>query len=287
MSDNTLQQENKSIATEDIGGHQIQRVKAIIGPPGVDGGNISDVNQMPVIPWRDLVALGLVPGHQWVNITGTNPDIDTGADETIWNAGGIFVFPPAAELFTVTSDDPNDTLLGSGAQTVRLTGLDGDHNAQIEDLDMDGLGGVTSTLPFIHIQRVDVLTAGVTEENEGEISVIGVDSSLLVALFNAGVNNSSLSHYIVPAGKTAYIYQVALSAHRTANTTASFTLKVKAPPSVLFHTEQIMGTGPGSFLHVLGAPLPIPEKSQLLIFANVTANNTACSVSYELMLVDN
>lgn len=48
MADNTKQSADDVIATDDIGGVKYQRMKLTIGEDGVDAGDVSDANPLPV-----------------------------------------------------------------------------------------------------------------------------------------------------------------------------------------------------------------------------------------------
>ena len=47
------------------------------------------------------VARGLIPGQSWVVVRGHNLDIDSGAGEDIWEAGGLKSYLTSAETMNV------------------------------------------------------------------------------------------------------------------------------------------------------------------------------------------
>ncbi len=65
------------------------------------------------------VAKGTFAGTSFINKFGENPDIDTGAFEDIWDAGGTYVPPTQARLHDIVSTSVSDagTLLSSGTAT--------------------------------------------------------------------------------------------------------------------------------------------------------------------------
>ena len=218
MADNTLQQENKSISTEDIAGHQVQRIKLAIGAAGVDGGDVDASNPLPTVLENQLVARGACPGKTHVHIFGSNFDVDTAAAENIWAAGGLYTFPPAAETFSIVSTSAldNGVTPSTGARSVRVQGLDAAWAEAEQTVVLNGTTPVITGI-FTSVHRVDVMTAGAGLANAGAITVTGVTSSLLVADFPIGSNSSSLGHYMIPAGKTGYLEKLILSASRSAN----------------------------------------------------------------------
>lgn len=73
-----------------------------------------------------LQAIGFsqVPGYRRVTALGNNPDVDTGAAEEIWTAGGIYPFMTAATSLEIVSSSAADDSAGTGARTVLVNGLD-------------------------------------------------------------------------------------------------------------------------------------------------------------------
>ena len=287
MADNTLQQENKSIATEDIGGNQIQRIKLISGAFGVDGGNIGDVNPLAIDSPAIRISRGLQTGWELVNIIGINPDVDTGTPEDIWLAGGTYTFPSAAELFTITSSLAADTnITGAGAWTALVTGLSAAGAVQSETVLMNGTIGVTTMLTYLHIQSIFVITAGVSVQNDGVITCTGATSALVVASFPIGQNNSNIAQYVVPAGKTAYVVRVVASVARKKDASATFTLRVRDPGSDVFWSRQTFQVADGSFQHTPQAPPVCPALSQMKWVAESLDNDTQCSIDVDMLLID-
>ena len=68
--------------------------------------------------------------------SGNNPSIEIAAEEDVWNNGGDYIFPAAAETLDIVSSDADDDGdgNGTGAQTVRITGLDADYKEITEDM---------------------------------------------------------------------------------------------------------------------------------------------------------
>ena len=287
MADNTLQQENKSIATEDIGGHQIQRVKTLLGTSGVDGGNLSVDNQMPVIDESILIARGLVTGKSHVHIFGANPTIQTATPENIWAAGGLYVFPPAAETFNIVSTSQADNgTTATGALTVLITGLDAAWLETTETLTLNGTTPVvTASMTSIH--RIEVLTVGSGLSNAGVITATGNTSALVIANIAIGKNATSLGIYMVPAGKTAYMEKITLAATKVKDTAALITGQFKLfGAGNAFRPVGELGIDSSGLVYEFTTPPALPAKTQLKFLTDVLTNGTGVSMFMELLLVD-
>lgn len=108
---------------------------------------------------------------------------------------------------TVSSDDANDTnSSGSGAKTVRLTGLSSALAVQSETITLAGVTEATSANTYKFIQSLEVLTAGGGGKNAGVIYAgtgtvtDGVPAVELCAI-RIGDNVSATGVYAVPASK--------------------------------------------------------------------------------------
>ena len=117
---------------------------------------------------------------------GTNTDIDTGAvPETVWAAGGLYVWPTAVSAFTFSSSSGNDTALGSGVQEVTVEGIrliDGVYTFTRETCDTDGGNTVTSAdADWWRIFRAYGGAVGAGGENAGTISFT-IDSKVVATI---------------------------------------------------------------------------------------------------------
>src|SRR6478736_1447214 len=79
------------------------------------------------------VSRGQIPGHRSITRAGLNQDIDSGAYESLWDHGGLYVFPPSASVMTVSSSSTADAVAGTGARTVLVAGLDANY-AEIQEI---------------------------------------------------------------------------------------------------------------------------------------------------------
>lgn len=116
-------------------------------------------------------------GNVDVNKWGENADIDTNdatAGQVIWPIKATvqqYLFLDVAIALTLQSSSPNDTLLGSGAQTVKVTYHDDNGEEQEDILDMDGVGNVDIPTDSFGVFRMEVETSGASNTNEGQITI--------------------------------------------------------------------------------------------------------------------
>ena len=157
-------------------------------------------------------AVGLTAGYynntSYVHKFGHNGDVGT-AWETLWNEGGIYVYPAAATAMQVSSSDVNDDDTDTGAWTVEVQGLDANYNLQSEIVTLNGQSQVGTSKEYIRVFRARVLTAGTSGWNEG-IIYIGTGSptagkpSTVYGLIEPFVCQTLMALYTVPLGYKAY-----------------------------------------------------------------------------------
>jgi len=63
--------------------------------------------------------------YDYVRKFGTNPDVDIGTNQDIWDQGGEYIFPSSkGEQMFIASSNVNDVEGGSGVEIVDIVGLD-------------------------------------------------------------------------------------------------------------------------------------------------------------------
>lgn len=92
------------------------------------------------------------PAERFLHKFGRNSDIDAGP-ETIWQTGGLFTFPTAAQTLDLVSsgadaaDDDKDA--GTGAREITIQGLDANYELVSEAIELEGLTPFTSSVEFV------------------------------------------------------------------------------------------------------------------------------------------
>jgi len=123
------------------------------------------------VPFGVQIALGRDPNRSFTWQFGFNPSIAAGAEETVWDEGGLYVYPSAAAAMTLSSSSALDTAAGTGARTVLVQGLDINLLPVDVTLPLNGQTGVVITPDLLRVNNVEVMTAGSGEENAGDIYV--------------------------------------------------------------------------------------------------------------------
>jgi len=159
------------------------------------------------------VSKGNVPGHSLVRKFARNPGV-INAEEDVWQTGGAHVHPTSAGV-VVLAHGGNDVSGGSGARKVMVECLAASTWLVATEEVTLGAGPTTSTtMSCIRTYRGYVTDAGTYAQtyaspygtNDGSIvAAIGANNQWTIA---AGMGQTLLSHYTIPAGKTGHLIDI-------------------------------------------------------------------------------
>lgn len=233
------------------------------------------------------IALGLVDGVSLRRKFGRNAEINTGTvPEDLWAGGGLYTGQPTsltAEKVTLSSDDVNDTLLGTGARTVRLEGLDTDLLFQTEELELDGLTLVESVKIYRRLSRAQVLTAGTLGHNVGTLSIAHLTTTANIFVKMAPtLNQTAICADTVPSDGVCLLLSWQPSATKGGGgltEAVALRLFVRSLGSV-YQVRDFLDVGPGA----TPTNRPLYELLEagtdwVVRVTEVGANNTAASAS--------
>jgi hypothetical protein len=235
--------------------------------------------------WGIQVSNGDVEGVSYIEKFGRSSDIPNGDTVTLWDGNTIYDYVDTATTVTVTSNKSDDAPGGAGAHDVEIQGLDADYNLVVEDVNL----GATSTTEFLRVFRVRVKHSGSHSTNWGDITVAGGGKTL--AIIDGGPNNGPgvgqtfMCVYTVPAGKTAYLTQWAVSSGKqNADTLAKFMSRPFDNGS--WNTKDIVEIQANNYIKDYKVPLKFDEKTDIEVRAYSGSGSSAAS-TFNLILIDN
>jgi len=228
-------------------------------------------------PFELQVARGQIPGHTALFKYGYNPNI-INVNETIWDVGGIYSYPPSALAMTVTSAS------GATDSGVKVTvfGLDGDFNELTEEVTLNASGTATTTGLFRRVFRAFISGASAPA---GNVNI--TNSGITYARVTAGENQTLMAVYTVPAGKSLYIHN-GTATHGTDTSGAFMTIRfmIRAPGGVFRTAVKVDVTG-AELIFPFNYPLRLPEKYDLEVRAICNKNQVnAVSATFEGAIVN-
>ena len=240
-----------------------------------------------------LIARGLVTGFSQVNKFGANPDSAVNATEDVWDGGGTYVFPATADMTYLRQAVDQAAMRGA---TIEVQGLDTNWALVVQNVLLDATNTTTPVELGTALKRafrMKVLANVVATQN---IELRNVGGGTTYALIRAGFNQTLMSIYTIPAGKTAYMTQY--YADNTPTTTrhpdavkinlwmadraAGYEFQIK-------HQRGIPLQGVG-FNHPFLPPLKITEKTDIKITASIVGavgEDGNPHAGFDLILVDN
>ena len=223
------------------------------------------------------IAQGQIDGYSLVHVTGYNADIDAGADETVWAAGGLYPWSVWDSLRLVTVVSTSNSDQGS----VVVSGLDADFNPVTEEINCAGLTPTTGTTQFKRVNSA-VYKNGAAN-NAGVVTLTA--NGNIVGLISAGIGQTLNGIYTVPAGHTAYILTGDFSVQKGEDSQVRFFVR---PFGQGFRIAHISECFESTYRYDFIAPIAMTEKTDLDVQASlVETNNTRATTNFSLVLVKN
>lgn len=158
-----------------------------------------------------LLSGDAVTNESFINKFGENNAIDTAdANQVIWPVNATtqaYTFIDSPIQLTIKSTSLNDTLLGTGARTVRVSYHDSNgENASI-DIDMDGTTSVNVNGSSYGAFRIQLLTTGSGNTNAGDITV--ENGGTIYCIMKAGEGQTQVAVQRIPNNITSAVVKYA------------------------------------------------------------------------------
>ena len=245
-----------------------------------------------VEPFELQVARNQIFDHKSIFKFGFNPDVDD-ALETVWAQGGLYSYLSSATTLYISSSSTADDVAGTGARTATVSGLDTNYNEVSVTVDLDGRNGVQlgDASNWIRVFRVTVDTAGTGGQNAGVIYVgdeptptVGVPTNKY-ATIAIGDNQTLMALWTVPAGYTAYLYQIDITVATTQNNKYCTGTVLARPYGGVFQVKDKFVKDASSHHQEYQIPLKFEEKTDLEIRAIGDSSGADIAISAGLDLI--
>ena len=199
-------------------------------------------------PFELQVARGQVDGHDHIDLFGFSTVVGSTAFGPLWEgltgSGGNYPFPATAGTISVVSASASDT-----AVTMLISGLDSTFTPVTASVTLNGTTPVVTTQSFLRINKV-VTTAGNAVGN-----VTFTRGATVIAQVNAGIGQTQMSVYTVPAGYTLFLtyYQADGNTTTTSGAYMSTRLRTTLRPS-----DVVLVFGQTIYLNSLNLSYEVP-----------------------------
>ena len=227
------------------------------------GGGVGDY------PYFLQVSRGLVAGHKRVFKFGYNGEIQN-IEETIWDVGGLYAYPASAVTMTATSSS------GATDEDVEVTieGVDASYNELSETVTLNASGTATTTGSFLRVYRAFVSS---DTASAGNITI--ANGGTTYAYVSAADQQTLMALWTVPAGYTAYLFQIDTTAFTVQNNKVATIRMLTRNFNKVFRTQNKFDLFEGSYHQDITCPQPIPEKTDIEFRAIADSSNADLRVA--------
>lgn len=198
-----------------------------------------------------------------VHLRAFNDDVGTIEEDLNHCTNRDWRPPSTAATLEIESSSPQDSDGGTGANIVRIDGLDENYDTQTETITMDGMTAVTSALQWFAINNVTVTLFGSNEAATGTITITNTDDSVVWFTLPSGFTKEFIGHYTVPDGWSLIIKTYAVDAGQSGDFKA---VLVGNPNGISFQTLSVHLSHQNSASFNV-TPLRIPERTTLKVKA--------------------
>jgi hypothetical protein len=148
-------------------------------------------------PFELQISRNQIPGHENLKFFGYTTVLGSTAMGPLWEgltgSGGNYAYPASAVVMTLTSSSASDT-----AVSILIEGLGAGFALQSEIVALDGTSNVNTLKSFLRINRMSTVAGNAVG------NVTAINGGVTYAKITAGVGDTQMSIFTVPAGYTFY-----------------------------------------------------------------------------------
>ena len=231
---------------------------------------------------RISLARGLMRNADFEHKFGAVPEMSISTTGTVWDVNDTLY--PWTALATANNVQIATVGAGDNLKEITIVGLDNDYNEQTETLVANISSALTSTNTYRRVFRAFVGNGGTT--NVANINITN-GGSTTIARITAGLGQTLMAVYTVPAGYTAYLTQGTATAQAGADATGFMFVRYFGQNSFrVGHTFEVDGAG-GQYFYPFATPIPIPEKSDIDVRITTRTNNGRYTAAFCMILIEN
>lgn len=231
------------------------------------------------------IAIGKLPGKATFDKFGDNSAIGT-SFEDIWNQGGTLVHLSSAETMNIVSTSTADdgAPAGTGAQTLKVLGLDNNYNEISETITLNGTTNVLTSNSYLRVHTMYVITAGSGQTNAGVITATASAAATVQGHVTIGYGRTTQCMYTVPAGKTLYIKSLTVSVEKSKDIEVHLDVRKFGE---IFVVRKVLRLFEAAADIIIDHGIPILEKSDFRIKGKTSAGTVGAAAEVVGILVDN
>jgi hypothetical protein len=199
-------------------------------------------------PFELQVARNQIQGHDHLDLFGYSAAVGSTAMGPLWegltSSGGNYPFPSSAATISVASASASDT-----AVTMKISGLDANFLPVTATVALNGITPVVTTQAFLRINSVTTIAGNAVG------NVTFTHTATVIAQVNAGLGQSQMSIYTVPAGYTLYLTYFQADGNTTTTSGAYMNTRLR---TTLRPSGVVLVSGQTTYLTNLQVPYGVP-----------------------------
>lgn len=231
------------------------------------------------------VSKGVYANKSVVYKFGTNSNVGT-VEVPIWDGSIAYTYLTTATIINVVSSAIADTILGAGARTVRVFGLNANWEEISEIVELNGTTIVPTVNEYLRVYRAQVVTSGgnglIDGANDGNITFSS--GANLQAQISIGNGQTLMSIFTVPLGYKAIIWQASATTGKGKDVVARIRVRDNSIANSPFVVKAERDLFENSFIQKYKLPAIYGEKSDIMFTCQSSAASTKVSASFQLML---
>lgn len=236
-----------------------------------DGNPINSFGAASNIP----IAGGEIEGYNYIHKFGANTGLSNQNYETVWDGSNLY---PWATMDTAATTLTTNAEAGNSGAEITIQGLNENWELTTEVLTLDGTAQTTSN------SWKRVFRAFVSGSQEIASDFTLSKGATLVLKIGTDAQQTLMSIYTVPAGKTGYLFN--LDATTLKNEELTMDIKARRFGGV-FRTQHLFQVAGVHYNHTFTVPLYFPEKTDIDLRAIGGNAGVAAYAHFDLILVDN
>lgn len=249
-----------------------------------------DRNHVELPRFNFAVGMGLVSNAKSETKFGTNTDVGS-TYETLWTQGGVYSWLAAATVLKISSGSVDDATGNGGATSVRVYGLDADYLEINEDVILNGRTAVNTTLEYLRVHRMEVLTAEADNDPPSNTGIIYAGTGNLTA----GVPDNVYTAIAVMEGQTLQCFDTipaGVGGHIATIRYFSSIAKVVVAKLMVrelggaFRVKDYVTFREGTIQSNFEFPISIPAKSDIQMMGKAGGGGGNLSGTFEILLLD-
>ena len=224
------------------------------------------------------IARGKVKGADQIHKFGAVPALSINTTGTVWDVNNTLYPWSAFDTAGVVAVPAVDA--GDNGKTLLVLGLDENYELAQESFTLSSAGTVTGTQTFKRVYRAYISSA---IPNDGQVNV--TKDGTTVARLTAGLGQTLMAVYTIPAGYTGYMYRGAATAEAGSDATGFMYLRYNTVGNAfrVGHTFEV--TDGGQYDYVFSFPQRMPEKTDIDVRLTTRSNNGRFTATFDLLLI--